>query len=467
MGYKFARNFLIAMCSSRVFAATNNTLLPPEQERWEMVVGSTRVLQTPPDQAIRVSRRGIVDFSVVDNSHWSIAALQRGVVSVSWGASESDSGKRLLIEVQAKEDHKRLRKADAEQEAVLAWKSICPMLTSLTCNDDLHRIEGETSNWHEMDLAKSLCKTNPLCSLEGRLSVKGQEDLKIRVQNMLGVGYRVLISDFAQVQVWHDCPEKDSNSEEWIQALLSPLGLRESLTFACFKSWPKRGYKLGAKIQLIDETVAQELGLVPDWDVQVPLINAKGQASLFAKLKDQADSQLISTVAEPVVRLINGSVVHLASGGEIQASGGLISHKNDLQTGDSVANLFKRYGVELTAMVTPTEGENLQLNYNISLSHRLSDQGERLQIHSTGLSGDVYLKPGIPTLAGTTILNSDEEGTRSSSVLSSIPILAPLLQSSSRGETKKRALVWLMINEDNSEEQQISFPQSFPNEERK
>lgn len=430
------------------------------EERWQMTVGGTRTLETPLDKSLRVSRRGIIDFAPIDESHWSIAALQRGTVSVSWGAGDNVPGKRLLIEVLPRPE--ATSKVTRSESSSQLWDQACAHLKNLTCNRQLNRLEGETDDWQELLQARRECRQNPQCWFAGRLGTVGKQNFTAAIQEALGKDYRITSSAQAHLQIWHGCLAMEADGfKTRTKSLLATLVGEDDFTFSCFELWPNQAYKLGAKVLLIDESTAQELGLLPSWNVAIPLYGSTGQTSLLAKLQDLEERHLITTVGEPVLRLDSGTKTRLTSGGEIQTTTGVTHHSDKEESSQKGA--FKRFGIELVAKVTPTESETVRLSYDITLSHRVSNQGDRLQIHSTSLAGDLLLAKDKPTLVGGTLLNSEEESTTASGILGKIPFLAPLFQVSGHGETKKRAYIWFLVSQDAGEAPEtLSLSKSFP-----
>lgn len=199
-------------------------------------------------------------------------------------------------------------------------------------------------------------------------------------------------------------------------------------------------YRLAAKIFLIEDGAAQELGFDDDTKVTVDAVRGKSDFALLSRLRAMARDHKAEIISEPLFRLTPGQETQLINGGEFQ----VVERESDGNGSHDVTS-WKQHGLVLKILLTPLGKGRARLTYDLSLKSPTENHAA-LSVNS--LKSEVELPLGTPVLVGVLDLEARLGETHETPPLASIPLIGPLFRGSGNQASKSRLGFWLHLEED-------------------
>lgn len=203
----------------------------------------------------------------------------------------------------------------------------------------------------------------------------------------------------------------------------------------------RRGrYRLAAKIFLVEDGAAEELGFDGDARVAFSAPAGKADVTLLSRLRALASVHQAEILGEPLFRMTPGEEVQLVSGGEFQVQGRSTGSGNDRD-----GTTWKQHGLALKLRLTPLAAGRARLTYDLSLK---SPTASRTALTVNSLHSEVDLPVGSPMLVGILDLEARLDDSQDVPPLASIPLIGPLFHGQGHQATKSRLGFWLHLAED-------------------
>lgn len=200
-------------------------------------------------------------------------------------------------------------------------------------------------------------------------------------------------------------------------------------------------YRLAAKIFLMEDGAAEELGFSPEAAVAFTAPPGKADVSLLARLRALARDHKAEILGEPLFRLTPGQEAALVNGGEFQ----VLERGKD---GDAPVTAWKQHGLALKLTLSPLSDGRARLAYDLSLKAP-ADGRSALTVNS--LKSEVELPVGTPVLVGILDLEAKRQDAQTAPPFSSIPLIGPLFRGSGGQASKSRLGLWLHLEGDRDE----------------
>lgn len=199
-------------------------------------------------------------------------------------------------------------------------------------------------------------------------------------------------------------------------------------------------YRLAAKIFLVEDGAAEELGFDGAADVVLEAPPGRTDATLLSRLRALARDHKAEVLGEPLFRLTPGREVQLVNGGEFQVL------ERSRESGDARdVTAWKQHGLALKLRLSPLPQARAKLAYDLSLK---SPTDARTALTVNSLQSEVDLPVGSPVLVGVLDLEARLEDQRRTPPFAAIPLIGPLFQGFGKRASKSRLGFWLHLTED-------------------
>ena len=408
--------------------------------------GGATELALPHDATLNVSRRGVVDLHLLGDDRWRVTALHSGVVLIEARAPDAEPHEavRYLIDVApAAEERKRER---GRNVALPEW--LCaPDL--IRCDSATGIVSGTAPSWGWLVQAADACQPAHGCLLQAGLDEAARASWKAALA-AFAAPEKISVSAEGFVQFGRPCAEGDGPAPERAPF---PEGLvpKSRLAERCLPAFADPGYELSARIFLVDEADARNLGFDSNVDATLAAglhVAPTATAAALSRLEALASQHRATVVGEPRLRLLPGRDVTLRAGGEFQVAEFRDEHRgaatNDTHERVPAAASWKQTGLEMTVRAGVLQGEAAHLDFDAALRLRARTAGDpMLTVGSVHSSFDLPL--GVPQLAATLDLATDADGGTETPIFARMPLIGPLFQTSAREHARHRLVVWLTL----------------------
>lgn len=439
-GVKTGRAFIAAgllVVGARAFAETNlaeDDADPPiasedrDTESLRLTPGEVFETRMGAEAAVQVSRRGIVDVFHAGGDRWTITGLRSGVALVEGREPTDQKTYRWLVRV----ENQASRRAEA---SFPAW--ICGQ-AGIRCRSELGLIEGTVESWDWYVRAHELCQKRGGCAFQVTLTPDGAAEAQRRLASRLGADHAIAPTADGGFIVHAPCDEEARPQR--LQDLKDKIGraARSGLvTIGCHADRGLKTFRLSAHIYQVEESTARRLGFAATVDGRVATSPANATGGSLSTLNALESERGVEVVGRPVVRLVPDQEVEIVSGGEFQT----IEPRAD---GQDVSASWKQTGLTLKVRATPLGPDRARL----SLSGALKSRRDNRSLAVSSIKSSLDARLGIPMLAASLDLESQEHQRDETPGLADLPILGVFFRLKGNDIARSRLLLWLEIAED-------------------
>ncbi len=418
-----------------------------QMSRMELTVGSTRELTRPTSSDVQVSRRGVVDVTIVNDERLRVAALRPGLVVLTYVAVDGVALNKILVQVHP-------------QPEVGARSSLPASLCGLSGLQCLHQeglIRGVIASWTTLQRLGRLCQQlQSTCRLDIELSSEILERLRAEVTAALPQRLVVAKMSPRALVLLTACGQRDVESTAArLDALFDGLHAAGVLQLICKDEWdPTPGYLVRARIMAVEMNSTQEWGIQPLLRSPTPApLASTFQTILLWQPRAKSAQRKTQILGEPMLAAREGYEVEVLSGGEFKVS-------VPTNGTDETRSMWKGYGVSFKLKVDRLNHQQIKLKTQMQASDRLNGESEALQVNN--LSSELITCLDCVKLVGTLDVKSDMTAAAGLPWLSQLPILGAWLRRNDIAVTRSRLYVWAHISEDRGQDPlatSISWPE--------
>lgn len=427
-----------ALGISSAHQASGSTAMPPPMERLVMRVGEDTEWTFAVGSDLTVSRRGVIDLYHLGDGRWQITALRSGVVVVEANLRSNNSHqlvRRTVIEVSPRPDRDGDRSIPSSVQAVPTWICASP---HISCDESSGVVAGTTSDFRWFRRARAACRTARTCSFQVTLHPKALLIWRQQLAAALGEGFELLELPEQRFVASTFCGRGHRHDREALADALTDGALHNGdLVLNCQEGDSTSRYQLAARIFLVEESAASQLGFSDDTQLTLQAPNARATASVMAQLRALARERRAEIVGEPLVHLVANDTVRIMSGGEFQ-----VADYNGDDNSQPRAS-WKQHGLQMNFTVTPLNATTARLAYELTLSAKASGSNSALNVNA--LTSSVDLKLAEPQVVALLNLKSEGQSSDKTLHLSNLPILGPLFRLVAEESSRSRLVAWLKL----------------------
>lgn len=408
----------------------------PPVTRVTMLVGTSRTFTFPEGNDLRVSRRGIVDLYHRGRGIWDITALHGGIVAIETSPQPDPgeqtnvkSGHRIYIEVARKDDQN-------QRGRQYFWSQGFCQSKGLRCDETANSISGTTESPMVYRLALKSCRAMSDCLFDLKLSTSGESQLRIDLEKSMGPSYHIISSPKFPWIVRSACDASSIIKDRDEINLRTDAAIQDGLlVLQCLGEGTDNTYDLHTMIFLATTDTANEKGASGVAQIKLGLDTRHMSAGdplageIRRILSDVAKERTIRVISEPITRVRAGATMEIQSGGEFPF---------DVR-GEEAAQGWKSHGLTIKANVTQQPKDLHLLDIHATLRLKESIGSKNLAIQS--FKSQIEMPLGVPILAGTIDLESEDISESDAAWLAKIPILGPFFRQNSETRHHSRLIL--------------------------
>lgn len=374
-----------------------------------LFVGETRIAPLFANRDVLVSRKGVVKVVFVSDNLFEIIALKAGVVLLQ---AKDDKEQRFLVTVRKKPDGV-ISALDAE---------VC---TAARVRCTVSGVTGRTADLRLFLRAKLQCQRKCVFDLE--LTDQAGRSWLTETRKLLGPQFNVFLHRNSQLTASTFCRQQSAKLEKKLADDLTGGYVEQGvLKVVCLNHYDLSQYRLTARIVLLNQTKAKELGFR---DLQ-RLIYLRPEHLLWEKLQNVSH-----IIGEPKFSLINGVQAKFETGGEIQYTAW------DKNSNSHMA--WKFYGLSLQVSVDKINAEQAKLHLDFALKNPAS-RG----MHSSRFASTVILTVAQPRAVSVIGYHNMATALKTLPVLDRIPIIGPLFNNKKNRTAVHKIIIWFLLDYD-------------------
>lgn len=195
-------------------------------------------------------------------------------------------------------------------------------------------------------------------------------------------------------------------------------------------------YRCKAKVELLETQELESIGASPKSGLAVDFVSQKISPTAAGGYAAKGANATKRVLASPLFLLSDGEEAEIKSGGET-------IHQRTNDDGTTVS-VWHEYGMNLTVKITEKSPASHRAEVLFVLKTPTADGGYSLNQIQTASK----LKLGQNQLVGTVDLSTADESKARDLLLSKVPIIGPLFQSSTSSSAKATLRLWLEITKE-------------------
>ncbi len=408
-----------------------------------MNVGDTVLLSLPETSDLQVSRRGLIDLQYTEGV-WHVTALRGGFVVLYEKTKSEGDGKRYFIKVNTSEE---VRAYERETMDLPLW--ICSR-SGIRCNEKTGVVAGVASSYEWYFKAKDFCSRDDGCFFEVSLTNAGRFSWEGFLKASVEPRFKVQLDGRLMPYITGFCGNmKREDVKKWIDEVTGGAVSKGGVTVRCQEEWLEEKYRVKARIFLIEDNAAQELGLSTFTSASGSASEAKLSFDMRAKLENYLRQNRAEIIGEPVFRVNSGKEAHIASGGEFQSLTSVYPLVTQQQEGGKKASLgWKEHGLQITLDVKPIDMQKVRVRFKCSLKNRNPGEGDQTALQTNSIGSEVDMKLNDPIIMGGVDVSSQGNHESGPLIFDKIPILGPLFKLRSNENQRVRLYLWLIVDHD-------------------
>lgn len=372
-------------------------------------VGKTRIAPLFADRDVLVSRKGIVKVVFISDNLFEIIALKAGVVLLQ---AKGDKKQRVLVTVRKK----------PTSNTYMLDTEVC---TAAGIRCTVAGVTGKTTDLRLFLQAKSQCQRK--CAFNLTLTDQAGQLWLVETRKLLGPQFDVSLHRNSQLTASTFCRQKNAQLEKKLADDLTGGYVEQGvLKIVCLNHYDLSQYRLTARIVLLNQTKARELGFK---DLH-RLVYLRPEHLLWQKLQNVSH-----IIGEPKFSLINGAQAKFETGGEIQYTA------RDKNSNSHVA--WKFYGLSLQVGVDKINTQQAKLHLDFSLKNPAS-RG----MHSSRFTSTVIMTVAQPRAVSVIGYHNTATALKTLPILNRVPIVGPLFNNKKKQTAVHKIIIWFLLNYD-------------------
>jgi len=424
--------FVLLILADMCFANEGESL---RNDNVILSIGEAFEIALPESASIHISRKGIVDVQVLPSKLRLVGVKNGLVVLTLTQAQNSEEDLKYFITVQTKEDN--------VPKSIEDLKNLCEG-AGLFFQDKTQEIRGSTSAVFLFYRIKQLCESKKPCTFNAFLSEDAVKKVQTDLSESYGPTYEVSVKANGAIAVLVPCNEKISEKEQGkvLQHLSGSELLQKNILIACKKDWYSGYYTLYAKMIVMENGTAKDIGLQSKLELKGALLNPVSQSKLELGLHNALKNKKAKLIGEPVIWLLSGVDARAESGSEILVlRSGSASSKH-------AKYVWKQIGLDLKVKVFPLDATKVRLQYSFLISSASNDGG---QIQRNKLESEVELSLEKSAIVGGIQFKTSGDTKDSLPLIDSIPIFGPLFRRSEENENESNIFLYFYLTNPKSE----------------
>ena len=374
-----------------------------------MQVGESRVMPLFHQREVWVSKKGIVKVEHVNGNLYELIALKVGVVLVQ----AEQAQKQFIVKV-----HKST-----------GYTSEVCGVAGIECSSS--GIEGQTADLRLFLRARRQCRKKCLFAL--RLTEATMRAWLESTQQVLGSRYVLSARDRSGLLAMTHCQRKDGMVARRLANSLTNGYVDQSLLAVdCYNQFDLSAYRLTAKIILVNQTKARELGFE---DFQKLLMLEPSSLRLLQL------HRLSRIIGQPKFSLMNGAEAKFETGGELQ------------YTSDEERVVWKFYGLSLRVKVDKVNDRQAKLLLDFSLKN--PNESGNTSLNSSRFTSTIILQLTQPKIVSVIGYQNDSSVRNVLPFLNKLPIIGILFNRKKSEIAQNKIIIWFLLDEDNNDNREF------------
>jgi hypothetical protein len=410
-------------------AFLSTTTIYASMKNLQMTVGESMPITFPTGTELKISKKGVLDVFLTNETTWQLTALRPGLVIIDAvdGTSGSSLFPRLFVDVksEAKEGELSLITMDLPE-----W--ICSK-RGVKCDSQAGIIKGKTSDWQWYIRTTSWCNTSKNCHSFLEMNENAFKSLEAYLQVKLGKTFSIKSDQHGNTSISSIC---DSYTQEQqarrIESLIPGILDKHIASFSCAQS--QTTYEVRIKARRISTTAGKIVGYKSEASHQIKGLPISSVTSLKNSLVNESLSTEGEIVGEPMFLASEEVEFQALVGGELPYLTQK-EQKSDYQ--------WKEYGLSVKGKIKGIQDGRIRTHLDLFLKS-LNDENSG-SLSTSSLKSSVDTAESTWTLVGELDLKSSSSNLRETLFLVSVPIIGPFFKLMSSTSDNSKLQVWLQI----------------------
>lgn len=396
-----------------VFLLTLDAVGAGKTKHIEMVVGESKIMELFAEQEVLVSRKGIVRVEHLRAGMFELIALKAGVVLIQ---TRSKGGKKYLLRV-----HKPSRNFGSACTAV-----------GVGCSEG--SIFGKTDDVQVYLQARAQCQRR--CNFTLRLSATAMHEWLQQTRGLLGERFIISAHGNARMLALTHCNKQSREELRKLADSLTGGYVAQGLLYVgCLQRHDNSMYRLAAKVLLINQAKARELGIREFQRLLAYDVSALSWMQL---------RRISDVIGQPKFSLINGAEAVFETGGELQYMSG---------SDDNQRTSWTFYGLSLRVRVDKLNA--LQAKVMLDFTLKSPTKNSRATFNSSRFTSTLALNIAESKAVSVIGYRSDSKGREFLPLINKIPIIGILFNRLQSESALNKIIIWLQLDYDDGKNESL------------
>jgi hypothetical protein len=417
---KIALTLAAFLSPNKIYASMKNL---------QMTVGESMPITFPIGTELKISKKGVLDVFLTNETNWQLTALRPGLVIID--AVDGTTGNpllpRLFIDVKSE--------AKAGEPSLIAidlpdW--ICSK-QGVKCDRQAGVVTGRTSDWQWYMRTTSWCNTSKNCHSFLEMNENAFKSLETYLQGKLGKTFTIKSDQQGNTTISSIC---DSTTQEQqtqkIESLIPGILEKHIASFSCAQT--QSTYEVRIKARSLSSSAGKSFGYKSDATHKVQGFPISSVTSLKNSIVNESLSSEGEIVGEPMFLASEEVEFQALVGGELPYLTQK-EQKSDYQ--------WKEYGLSVKGKIKGIQDGRIRTHLDLFLKS-INDQNSG-SLSTSSLRSSVDTAESIWTLVGELDLKSSSSNLSETPLLVSVPIIGPFFKLMSSSSDKSKLQVWIQI----------------------
>ena len=422
------KNLMLKIVLTLASFISANTLYA-SMKNLQMTVGESMPITFPIGTELKISKKGVLDVFLSNETTWQLTALRPGLVIIDAvdGTSGSPLLPRLFVDVrsEAKAGEPSLITMDLPE-----W--ICSK-QGVKCDRQAGVVAGRTSDWQWYIRTISWCYTSKNCHSFLEMNENAFKSLEAYLQGKLGKTFTIKSDQHGNTSISSIC---DANTQDQqaqkIESLIPGILDKHIASFSCAQT--QTTYEVRIKARRISSTAGKTIGYKSDASHQIQGFPISSVTSLKNSIVNESLSSEGEIVGEPMFLASEEVEFQALVGGELPYLTQK-EQKSDYQ--------WKEYGLSVKGKIKGAQDGRIRTHLDLFLKS-LNDQNSG-SLSTSSLRSSVDTAESMWTLVGELDLKSSSSNLSETPFLVSVPIIGPFFKLMSSSSDKSKLQVWIQI----------------------
>lgn len=395
----------------------------------QMTVGESTPITFPAGTELKISKKGVVDVFLTNETTWQLTALRPGIVIID--AVEVSTGSpllpRLFIDVKSE--------AKAGESSIIAvdlpdW--ICSR-KGIKCDRQAGIVTGQTADWQWYMRTVSWCHASRHCHSFVEMTEKAFSSLQTYLQAKIGATFTIKSNQYGNTIISSICDASTQEQQtQKIESIIPGILEKQIASFSCAQT--QATYEVRIKARRISSSAGSSVGYKAEVSHQVEGFPLTSVASLKNALVNESLSSEGEIIGEPMFLASEEVEFQALVGGELP----YLSQKEN-----TTDYQWKEYGLSVKGKIKGILDGRIRTHLDIFLKS-LNDQTSG-SLSTSSLKSSVDTAENAWTLVGSLDLKSSSSNLRETPLLVSVPIIGPFFKLMSSSNDKSKLQVWILI----------------------